>query len=201
MYYFFQELFSHYHNIPFLGTISYNDVIEAEKNSFNTLKSYWHQENFLAPKWWLLFLLSIVPPIIWWKLLDKKRVTEITAFGLFYGVAATILDTIGSNAMVWTYPIRLSPYLYPQLYPYDVGCVIIPFMLVYQRWSKDIKKYILSTGVLSLLLAYVAEPIMEWLGIYKALTWKHLYSLAIYWLLGLICWTIIKRFKKLEQRN
>ncbi|HYK73888.1 MAG TPA: CBO0543 family protein [Pseudoneobacillus sp.] len=199
MFQFIQELIIHKNF--FLGSISFNEVIKAEKDFYQILRDYWYQDNYLTAKWWLLIFLSIVPPIVWWKHLDKKRVTEITAFGLFFGVAAIILDTIGSNAMIWTYPVRLSPYLYPQVYPYDVGCVIIPFMLVYQRWGKQFKKYILSTIVLSFFLAFVAEPIMEWLGIYKGITWKHLYSFPIYWLLGIICWGILKKFKNLEQRN
>jgi hypothetical protein len=200
MNHFFIELFSQLLNTPFLGTISYDEVLKVEKDFYQILKSYWYQDNYLTPKWWFIIGLSVIPPFIWWKLLDKKHGTEIIAYGLFYGVAAIILDTIGSNAMVWTYPVRLSPYLYPQVYPYDVGCVIIPFMLLYQKWSKNFKKFFLLTGALSLFLAFVAEPVMEWFGIYKGIIWKHLYSFPIYWLLGLICWAIIKRLKTLEKQ-
>ncbi|MBP1949255.1 CBO0543 family protein [Virgibacillus litoralis] len=146
-------------------------------------------------------MLSILPAIIWWILVNKKRIIEITAFGLFYGVAAIILDSIGSNALAWTYPYILSPYLRPQLYPYDVGVVIISFMFCYQLWSNNSKKFFLFSGLLAAFLAFVAEPIMVWLGLYKTIYWKHIYSFPIYWLLGIICWGIIMYFKKLEQKQ
>ena len=118
-----------------LGSISLEELLDAEEKYHKVLRTYWYENNFLTYKWWFLVVLSVVPAIVWWINVDKTRLVENTAFGLFYGVAAIFLDAIGSNAMVWTYPVRLTPYLNPQLYPYDVGVVIIPFMLVYQKYG------------------------------------------------------------------
>ena len=178
-----------------LNSISLQELLDAEAKYHRVLRIYWHENNFLTYKWWFLVALSIVPAIVWWVQVDKTKLIENTAFGLFYGVTAIFLDSIGSNAMVWTYPVRLTPYLNPQLYPYDVGVVIIPFMMVYQKFSMAFKKFFIATGVLSLFLAFVAEPFMVYMGIYKEITWKHIYSFPIYWLIGLMCWAIIKKFK------
>lgn len=188
-------------HIDVLASISIEELMKAERNYHELLKSYWHDNNFLTYRWWFLVILSIVPAIIWWIVVNKKNLIENTAFGLFYGVAAIFLDSIGSNSMVWTYPVRLTPYINPQLYPYDVGVVIIPFMLVYQRYGFSLKKFFVATGLLSLFLAFLAEPTMEWLDIYMELTWKHIYSFPIYWGLGLICWGIIKKFKAYEKQD
>lgn len=184
-----------------LGAISLDEVIEAEKKYHALLKNYWHHSNYLTWRWWFLVILSILPAIVWWFVVDKRNIIEITAYGLFYGVAAIILDSIGSNAMVWTYPVRLSPYINPQLYPYDVGVVIIPFMLIYQKWGGSFKSFLIATGLLSCFLSFIAEPSMEWLGIYKEYTWKHIYSFPVYWVLGLVCWKIISEFKSQEQKK
>jgi hypothetical protein len=178
-----------------LNSISLQELLDAEAKYHRVLRTYWQENNFLTYKWWFLVVLSIVPAIVWWVQVDKKRLIENTAYGLFYGVTAILLDSIGSNAMVWTYPVRLTPYLNPQLYPYDVGVVIIPFMMVYQKFSMAFKKFFIATGVLSLFLAFVAEPFMVYMGIYKEITWKHMYSFPIYWLIGLMCWAIIIKFK------
>ncbi|MBT2641269.1 hypothetical protein J7I80_03375 [Bacillus sp. ISL-41] len=178
-----------------LNYISLQELLDAEAKYHRVLRIYWHENNFLTYKWWFLVALSIVPAIVWWVQVDKTKLIENTAFGLFYGVTAIFLDSIGSNAMVWTYPVRLTPYLNPQLYPYDVGVVIIPFMMVYQKFSMVFKKFFIATGVLSIFLAFVAEPFMVYMGIYKEITWKHIYSFPIYWLVGLMCWAIIKKFK------
>lgn len=182
-------------NLMILGSISLQELLDAEEKYHNVLKTYWYENNFQTLEWWFLLTLSIVPAIVWWVWVDKTRLIENTAFGLFYGVTAIFLDSIGSNAMVWTYPVRLTPYLNPQLYPYDVGVVIIPFMFVYQKYSMSFKWFFIATGVLSLFLAFIAEPSMVYLGIYKEITWKHIYSFPIYWLIGIMCWAIIRKFK------
>ena len=193
----FKVIFSSFIHVS-LSIITLDELLEAESQYHKILRSYWHQNNFLKARWWFLVILSAVPAIIWWVAVNKNKIIENTAFGLFYGVAAIFLDSIGSNAMVWTYKVRLTPYLNPQLYPYDVGVVIIPFMLVYQRFSFSFRKFFAATGLLSFFLAFIAEPVMEWLDIYKELTWKHIYSFPIYWLLGLICWGILRKFKTYE---
>src|SRR4051812_13813171 len=112
------------------STIPIDDLIQIEKTFYNTIQDFWREHNLYTWQWWLLVILSILSPIFYWIFINKMRITEVTAYGLFYGVTAIILDSIGSNAMAWTYPIRLTPYLFPQLYPYDIGIVIIPFMII-----------------------------------------------------------------------
>ncbi len=182
-----------------MNSISLDQLLEVEKDFYQTLQTYWRQHNYLQPKWWFIISLSALSPIAWFFLIDKKRITEITCFGLFYGTAASILDSIGSNALFWIYPVRITPYIYPQFYPYDVGIVIIPFMIAYQRWQQDFKKFFLASGVLAAFLAFIAEPTMEVLGIYKELIWKNYYSFPIYWLLSVVCWKIIQKFKAWEK--
>lgn len=182
------------------STIPIEDLIQMEKTFYNSLQDFWREHNLYTWKWWLLVILSILSPITWWIFIDKQRITEVTAFGLFYGVSAIIFDSIGSSAMVWTYPVRLTPYVYPQLYPYDVGIVIIPFMLIYQRWGGNLKKFILISGLQSAFLAFLAERFMEFFNIYQEITWKNIYSFPIYWLLAIICCLIITKFNKIERR-
>lgn len=181
-----------------LGSISLEELLDAEEKFHRVLRAYWYENNFLTYKWWFLVVLSVVPALVWWISVDKTRLIENTAFGLFYGVAAIFLDAIGSNTMVWIYPVRLTPYLNPQLYPYDVGVVIIPFMLVYQEYGYSFKKFVISTCLLSLFLAFIAEPFMAYLGIYKQITWKYGYSFIIYWILGVVWWAIIRKFKSYD---
>ncbi|MBU7592448.1 hypothetical protein FVO58_07815 [Metabacillus halosaccharovorans] len=189
--------------LPFqyIHSISLEQLLKEEKLFYQTLHSYWQDHNFLTMKWWVLVTLSILSPFVWFIFVDKKRITEITAFGMFFGIIAIFLDSIGSNAMVWTYPVRLTPYLYPQMYPYDVGIIIIPFMLVYQRTGKKFIKFFFSTGLLALLIAFVAETTMERLDMYMEITWKNIYSFPIYWIIGLICWSILKLFKRIEIKH
>jgi hypothetical protein len=85
----------------------------------------------------------------------------------------------------------------------------IPFALpltyihnyIYQKWGNNLKKFTVYAGLFSAFLAFIAEPIMEGLDIYKELNWKHYFSFPIYWILGIGCLVIIKQMKKLEKKH
>ncbi|WP_010173743.1 CBO0543 family protein [Bacillus coahuilensis] len=186
--------------LQLVNLIAFEEIVQLKREYMDSFISYWWEHNFLTPEWWVLVILSVLSPIVWWVLVNKKNIIVITLFGLFYGMAAIILDSIGSNAIIWSYPVQVSPYLFPQLYPYDVGIVLIPFMLVYQRYGENFKKFLFASLALSFFLAFVAEPIMEFFHIYKEITWKNIYSFPIYFLLAVICWWIVHEFKKIEQK-
>jgi hypothetical protein len=173
-----------------------DELIETERHFNEVLKAYWVAENYLTFNWWVLILLSIVPAVIWWKFVDKSRIFEIVTFGLFLGNIAIILDSIGSTALVWYYPVRISPYLFPQLYPFDISLVIIPFMFVYQ-WARDNDtKFYVYTVLVSAFNSYFAEAVTIWIGIYKEFTWTSSKSFFIYIALGILCRLIIKFMKR-----
>lgn len=182
-------------NILLTAYPSFDEVVSAEKKYYELLQNHWKHYEFLTYSWWFLVILTIIPPLIWWILLDKQRSFEVITYGLFLGMIATILDSIGSINFLWVYPVRLTPYFYPQYYPYDVSLVIIPFMLVYQKFP-TIKKFTISVVLVSAFIAFLAEPFMAWIGVYEQLKWEHIYSFFIYILISLFCKLITIFLKK-----
>ncbi|MBE4909593.1 hypothetical protein IMZ08_16190 [Bacillus luteolus] len=181
-------------------TIEFQKVLEAESTYYKLLREYWYEYNFLTPTWWMLLLLTIITPIIWWILLDKTKIFEVITYGLFLGTIATILDSIGTKMMLWTYPIRLSPYLFPQFYPYDIALVIIPYMFIYQ-WVTHTKRFIVVAILLAAFVSYVAEPFFQWTGAYQTITWKHIYSFVIYPLIAIFTKFVMIFLSKKSARN
>ncbi|MDD3364896.1 MAG: hypothetical protein PHZ03_07955, partial [Syntrophomonas sp.] len=69
--------------------VSYQEVIEARRELQDLAVAHWLQDDIHKWTWWLNVALTIVPWIIWWKLVDRKRVFEILAYGLLVTVTAT----------------------------------------------------------------------------------------------------------------
>ncbi|QOR67786.1 hypothetical protein IM538_06530 [Cytobacillus suaedae] len=183
-----------------IASIEFQKVFDAESSYYHLLRQYWYESNFLTLTWWMLLILTIISPIIWWILLDKTKIFEVITYGLFLGTIATILDSIGTKMMLWTYPIRLSPYLDPQFYPYDIALVIIPYMLIYQ-WITQTKRFIITAILLAAFISYVAEPFFQWTGAYQTLNWKHIYSFTIYPLIAIFTKFIMIYLSKKSVRN
>jgi hypothetical protein len=74
---------------------SYEDVQKARKTLSDESFQHWIHYDLLTWKWWILLILTIVPWFIWFKIVEKKRVHEILAFGLIISILAVLLDTIG----------------------------------------------------------------------------------------------------------
>jgi hypothetical protein len=76
---------------------SYDDVEKARSIFKEIAYEHWLNDDLLTWKWWLILGLTIIPWIIWWKIVDRSRRQEIFVFGLIIGILAMILDNLGTD--------------------------------------------------------------------------------------------------------
>ncbi|MDD4768016.1 MAG: hypothetical protein PHF87_10655 [Desulfotomaculaceae bacterium] len=139
---------------------------------------YWKKFEVFEPQWWLLFALLLVPVIIWWKLIEKKRFSQISFVGFLVAIIALELDMIGSELSLWRYPHKFI-FISPRQIPIDFSVLPVLYMAAYQYIS-GWKQYLMVSLILALFYSFFAEPILVYMGIYELLIWKHWYSLPIY---------------------
>ncbi|WP_226669524.1 CBO0543 family protein [Metabacillus litoralis] len=136
---------------------------------------HWFQDDLFAFNWWLLLSATVLPYFIWWRIVDKNRLIEISALGLFSAISASFFDLIGTTLGLWGYPDKLIPVL-PPLLPADLVVIPICSMIIYQ-YSHNLFSYLWRYVILSLFLAYVIEVAFSDLGMYiKLKWWTHTYS-------------------------
>lgn len=160
------------------------DVYEAKDKLMEAMLRHWYFDDLRKWTWWLSLVLTIIPLIIWWKIVDRKRLLEITVYGLLANITATFLDVIGSELVLWSYPDRLLPNL-PRLLPIDYVVVPVAYMLIYQYFPKW-KDFVIAMTVLSLIFSFVAEPLLVLLNMYELHYWQYWYSLPIYFAIGVV---------------
>ena len=144
---------------------------------------HWLHNNLFSVTWWLMLILFVTLWVIWWKGVDRNRMREIVTYGLMISLAATVIDVIGVNYVLWEYPIKLLPIGTPLIIT-DYCLLPVVYMLMYQRYE-DWKSFIVSNIVLAIFLAFVAEPIAVWLDIFQLNNWKHYYDIPMYFILAL----------------
>ncbi len=133
-------------------------------------------------QWWLCAVMLFLPAVVWWKLADKKRVLELLTHGFFVAGAASFLDVLGSEAVLWVYPIKLLPSS-PRFLTVDTTCLAVVYMLLYQ-YCRSWRAYLTALTLAALMMTYVAEPLMVRAEMYRLLTWRYSYSLPIYIAMG-----------------
>lgn len=180
-------------------TSSWDEVIELRKQLWDMLKDYWFNETLYSLNWWILLISTIGFIIVWLILLDRKRITEIITFGLMISVIGFVLDVTGIVMVLWSYPDRLFPVITPILEIHKADMPIV-YMLVYQ-YTKTWKTYLIYITITAFTFAFIFEPILEWLEIYKLHNWKHIYSFPIFLALGIGAKWLMNKLKQIENSN
>lgn len=162
-----------------------NNIIQQQKILTHLWAQYWLKNEVFTLTWWILLTITVLPWFLWWKYVDKKRITHIFLYGLCVVVIVTLLDILGRNRTLWTYWYELQP-LTPHLEVADYTILPITYMMIYQYFAKW-KSFLLVDTCFSLISSFIIEPTAVWLGIYSEINWKHIYSFPIYILIGIVC--------------
>lgn len=168
---------------------TYDQIRDVHKELADMRLEYWINHDLFSFQWWLLVVVLIVPWIIWWKYVDKNRLSQILLFGTLLMLLVMMLDDLGVETHLWSYPYQLISMM-PRLISIDQGIIIIAHMFLYQYFSKW-KKFIIANTVMAIIFTFVFEPIVVWLDIYRLENWRYIYSLPIYILKAvLIKWIV-----------
>ncbi|MCT2537081.1 hypothetical protein NC661_06080 [Aquibacillus koreensis] len=175
----------------------WEEIIQMRRQIRDMMLDYWLTSVVFTFNWWLLLITTISLFIIWMIVLDKKRIIEISAFGLLVGTTGFILDIVGITLVFWSYPNRLIPVMPPIVEIHHVHLPIF-FMLIYQ-FCNSWKSFLIAMITTSFIFSFIFEPLTEYLGIYEVYSWKHIYSFPIYVLIGLLFRWLLIKVKRVEQ--
>jgi hypothetical protein len=173
---------------------SYDEIRKIEYKLTEMKNEYWLHHDLFTFQWWLLLIIFILPWILWWKYVDKNKVKEILLFGCLLMLLVGLMDDIGVNAHLWSYPYNLVQ-LIPRLAPIDYGILIVIHMTVYQYFPKW-KSFIIANIVMAAIFTFLFEPLTVWLGIYKLDNWKYIYSFPIYVSKAVFVKWLVKRLNR-----
>jgi len=137
----------------------------------------WKTETLFSIQWWSMVALIAITYAIWWVLVDKRRLSQILLFGSLVAVGRVVMDIVGFNAILWSYDIRLLPFV-PCPLQYDFTMIALTLMVVYQ-YCHSWKKFLAWTGVVTGIMSFVFFPILIKFGFLKFYNWNLLYSFVL----------------------
>lgn len=170
--------------LPNLIDPGYPQLLDAKLYGRQLQIANWLGDDLHKWTWWLNLALVILPLLILWKVIDRKRLLQILTYGLLIAMLANLLDSLGLAFMLWDYPDKLLP-ITPRLFP--INYVMLPFayMLIYQRYSSW-RDFAWASIGLSAFTAFIGEPLFTWLNLYHLIAWSYLYSFPIYIVMALV---------------
>ncbi|MGV3487229.1 MAG: CBO0543 family protein [Tuberibacillus sp.] len=116
-------------------------------------------------QFWIAFLMLVVPLIILYFRLDRKKILLLGFYGYNIHVWFGYLDYIGTNQGWWGYPYHLIPFL--RSFVLDGSVVPVTFMLVYQWTINHKKNYYLYSFITAFVFAFIFKPILHEFGLFS----------------------------------
>jgi hypothetical protein len=161
--------------------------LQAMLKSF---RNVWAREILFTWQWWLLLALTVLPWVCWAFYRKKDSTNRLLFAGFFSIIIAKLLDSIGSSFGLWMYTARVVP-LTPPFFPWDTTLMPVAVMTFIQFKPKIHPA--IKAAVFAAVSAFAVEPLAVWLKLYEPLTWRHIYSLPIYFAIYLAAHWLSKR--------
>ncbi|AIF53094.1 CBO0543 family protein [Pelosinus sp. UFO1] len=158
----------------------------------------WKTQILFSPIWWSYITIIVISYAIWWKLVDKRRLTQLLLFGSLVSVGRILIDIIGSNMNLWSYNIRESPFI-PSPFLHNFTISPLAFMLLLQ-YTSSWKSFIIWNAVITGVYSFVLNPIMISLHILTLYKWNYFYAFAVVFTMVSVCRAVLVGTLYLEKK-
>lgn len=178
------------------------DIIDLIHQLRFELWSYQFMEwkmNLFTTRWWFSAITIVIAYAIWWKYVDKRRLTQILLFGSFIAVFRIIMDDVGASLALWVYSVKLIP-LGHALFLNDLTIGPLAFMLVYQ-YCQSWKKFLLWTVIVEGGYSFVFLPILTHFDLLRLYNWQYHYTFFLMLFAAIVMRAILLTILKIEQKN
>lgn len=150
----------------------------------------WIENVIFTPLWWLGLSLSILPWIAWAFFHHKKSRNRMLFASLGIVIVASFLDFIGVQLGLWVYYYELIPWI-PAYEPWD-GTLMPVSIIMLIEYKPHISPY-LKGLIFAFITSFIGEPLFEYMGLYKEISWSHFYSFPIYFFIFLFGYWLSRR--------
>ena len=175
-----------------------NEIIQAKQELHTQYVNHYKTSELNHWAWWVAVALLIIPLILWWFKVDKKRLFEISFFGLLVNALCSILTTVGSNYNLWIYPIHIVPQ-FSLLFPVDYVIVPVIGMTLYQRLP-NWRFFTLGSLAVSIAISFIVLPLAAYIHLYKLISWHYIYSLPIFFAIYMAAKAVTELFMRTQKR-
>lgn len=159
----------------------------------------WLDTEFNTLGWWFLIALAVVSLVIWWKLVDKKRLLELSYYGFIIMTIDIWLDQVGYELGLWYYPVDIIP-VFPPSTSIDYVMLPIIYALVYQ-YCRSWKAFTQATILMACVLSFAIEPLLAKFGFYVLIKWKFFYGFPVYITIGIVVKSVVNKIQEIVVRH
>ena len=147
----------------------YWSQIHKESEEFNSIiSSYWNEYSHIGTwQFWVIVSLLIIPLILLYFTVDRKRIFEIFFFGYTVHILWTYVDIPLERYGYLVHTYFISP-AFPFAINMSASALPVGFLLLYQYCTNHNKNFYMYTLLLSAFFAFVISSIEQVFGYWNS---------------------------------
>ncbi|SLL33483.1 Uncharacterised protein [Mycobacteroides abscessus subsp. abscessus] len=179
----------------------FDRLVSIQEKYTKEAQEYWSMYSGLDTwQFWMIVLMLVVPLIILYFVIDRKRLFIIGFFGFAVHMLFFYADAIGIRFGLWSYPYQILPFL--PSFSLDGSIIPIAIMLVFQWTLKHDKKFYLYATLLALVFGFGFKPLLTAIGLFQSYKWvNYFYIFLIYLLLYIGAYLLTRLFMKWQESD
>lgn len=151
-------------------------LYQLQSEMWNFILLDWQSE-LATVTYWGVIAFILVYYAIWWKLTDKRRISDLLLFGSLLAVIRFIIDTLGVTAGLWLYKIHILP-TSQSVFLHVLTITPLTYMLA-QQYSPNWKQFFVWGAVAGAWVSFVILPTLSVLDIYQPMKWNFVYGFFV----------------------
>ena len=161
---------------------------------------HWLNEEIFSLGWFLEVIILIAAYVVWLKLLDKRRATEMLLIGSLAAVAKSLNSIVlGGLLGLAHYNIRLVPFA-NNMFTSSITLSPIIVMLA-QQYAHSWKGYMVRNAIGFALLCFVIFPVFTLVGALEFHNWNVFFHFLVLLTVSLVVRLVFLWITGTQQRN
>ncbi|MEK5382481.1 CBO0543 family protein [Niallia sp. FSL W8-0635] len=179
----------------------FDRLVSIQEKYTKEAQEYWSMYSGLDTwQFWVILLMLVVPLIILYFVIDRKRIFIIGFFGFAVHMLFSYADAIGIRFGLWSYPYQILPFL--PSFSLDGSIIPVAIMLVFQWTLKHDKNYYLYATLLALVFGFGFKPLLTAIGLFQSYKWVNYFHIfLIYLLLYIGGYLLTRLFMKWQESD
>lgn len=179
----------------------FDRLVSIQEKYTKESQEYWSMYSGLDTwQFWVIVLMLVVPLIILYFVIDRKRIFIIGFFGFAVHMLFSYADAFGIRFGLWSYPYQILPFL--PSFSLDGSIIPIAIMLVFQWTLKHDKNFYLYATLLALVFGFGFKPLLSAIGLFQSYKWVNYFHIfLIYLLLYIGGYLLTRLFMKWQESD
>lgn len=177
----------------------HDKIREAKLVLINLIYQDWKTIDLFSPIWFGTVIFILFSYILCFKLLNKRRLTQILLFGSLMTVMVSLFDLIGVEYVRWTYLTRIFP-IVPSYFLFDFTIIPLYYMLIYQ-YARGWKSFIVWNAIAAGIISFGFFPLLVSLNMFELNNWRYAYFFPYIFTFAFVSRVMVVNIIAIESRQ